>query len=976
MKFRANPFLPLSFFIAITPAVPAATLHWDGTDSTADPDGGSGDWNDVDTNWDDAATAGNDESWPTTSSGDDDAIFGGTAGTVAVDNIGITVNDITFNTANYSITSGLLIFDSLDPDGAGPLTAPLPTITNAVAATISASLEGTAGLQKVGNATLTLSGLNTGITGPLVVSGSTTGNNGGIIAQGSTSVEGFTSIEVQTNSFLALGGVTLAETVPVTLFGGGGTAAPDGALRGATGVSVVNSPVTIANGSVRVGNLGTSTTFNGAITAASGSGFGLLIRRSFNQGTIFTNTGNYWEGVTQLHDGTHFFHPGALPDASNLSNAMSASTWFETSGTFTRGVGTGAGQVQFNATAGRVNGFSARGGDLEMNLGGAGTPVGLVWGVDLFTPAILGFSGPSADGTVNFLNPISLNGANRTIEVRNGSADVDAVLAGTISGPAASVLTKTGSGVLELSAANTHPGGTVIAQSQNVINPLRVSHSNALGTGSLTIGAGGNGDSSRLELAGDVTITNSIPALTSRNNFAPSIVNVTGDNTLTANISSGGGGSRISIVSNEGLLTLSGSLGVRNPHFDGEGDILVSGNITSASTFRSLVKNGAGKLTLTGASNVIETATTINAGTLQIGNGGSTGTPGIAPINNGGTLVFDRDGSLAVAGAISGVGNLVNRGPGVVELNGTLSYSGTTSVENGTLRINGDGSAATAQISVGDGVGAANSAILGGTGSAGGAVVLSSDGAIAPGAGIGILDLVDDVSGNGGLMIEVDGATADTLIVGGALDISAMNLSITTLNAGTGAAFVIVDAASPITGAAFASVSGVPAGYTLTYGYNDGVDSHNIALVATGGTPFTTWASGNGLAGGDAAAEADPDGDGLNNAIEFVIGGQPNPANANASSVGIAPTGVEDGSELVFRYRRTDLSLTEPGILMGVQYGSDLSGWTTAQDGVNGVTVVVTDDFHGAGIDRVEVRIPKTLAVNDRLFARLRVTLP
>ena len=90
--------------------------------------------------------------------------------------------------------------------------------------------------------------------------------------------------------------------------------------------------------------------------------------------------------------------------------------------------------------------------------------------------------------------------------------------------------------------------------------------------------------------------------------------------------------------------------------------------------------------------------------------------------------------------------------------------------------------------------------------------------------------------------------------------------------------------------------------------------------------PTTT----NGLAGGDAAATADPDNDGLDNAVEFVIGGQPNPANANANSSGIAPTVSTDANNLIFTFRRTDLALTQPGIGITVEYGSDLSGWATA----------------------------------------------
>jgi electron transfer flavoprotein alpha/beta subunit len=149
-----------------------------------------------------------------------------------------------------------------------------------------------------------------------------------------------------------------------------------------------------------------------------------------------------------------------------------------------------------------------------------------------------------------------------------------------------------------------------------------------------------------------------------------------------------------------------------------------------------------------------------------------------------------------------------------------------------------------------------------------------------------------------------------------------------------------------------------------------------LNLVAASGGPFDTWATTtNGLSGGDAAATADPDNDGLDNAVEFVIGGQPNPANPNANSSALAPTISTDANNLIFTYRRTDLALTQPGIGIAAEYGSDLVGWTPATQGVNGVTIVVTNDIE-AGVDQVQVSIPKALATGAKMFARLNVVIP
>jgi hypothetical protein len=155
-------------------------------------------------------------------------------------------------------------------------------------------------------------------------------------------------------------------------------------------------------------------------------------------------------------------------------------------------------------------------------------------------------------------------------------------------------------------------------------------------------------------------------------------------------------------------------------------------------------------------------------------------------------------------------------------------------------------------------------------------------------------------------------------------------------------------------------------------------DGNTLKLVYTAASAgsFNTWATTtNGLSGGDAAATADPDNDGLKNSVEFVIGGQPNPANPNSNSSALAPTVSTDANNLIFTFRRTDLSLTQPGIVIAAEYGSNLTGWTTATDGVNGVAIVVTNDIE-TGVDQVQVSIPKTLATGAKMFARLTVGIP
>jgi hypothetical protein len=111
--------------------------------------------------------------------------------------------------------------------------------------------------------------------------------------------------------------------------------------------------------------------------------------------------------------------------------------------------------------------------------------------------------------------------------------------------------------------------------------------------------------------------------------------------------------------------------------------------------------------------------------------------------------------------------------------------------------------------------------------------------------------------------------------------------------------------------------------------------------------------------------------DGFETGIEYVLGG--NPTLDDVASV--APTGANDGSGLVFTYRRTDLANSDPTTAIMVEYGSDLVAWTQAQQGGNGVAIVENDNFYGPGIDQVVVTLPDSLAVNGMLFARLKVTI-
>jgi len=56
MKTLKTPFQALLTFVAVGYHASASLIYWDGSDVTANADGGAGTWDTITANWDDAAT--------------------------------------------------------------------------------------------------------------------------------------------------------------------------------------------------------------------------------------------------------------------------------------------------------------------------------------------------------------------------------------------------------------------------------------------------------------------------------------------------------------------------------------------------------------------------------------------------------------------------------------------------------------------------------------------------------------------------------------------------------------------------------------------------------------------------------------------------------------------------------------------------------------------------------------------------------
>ncbi|WP_346295186.1 autotransporter domain-containing protein [Rhodopseudomonas sp. P1] len=111
----------------------------------------------------------------------------------------------------------------------------------------------------------------------------------------------------------------------------------------------------------------------------------------------------------------------------------------------------------------------------------------------------------------------------------------------------------------------------------------------------------------------------------------------------------------------------------------------------------ALGKTGTGTLTLTGDS-FYTGGTTISSGTLQLGNGGISGSI-TGDITNNATLAVNRSNGTSLGGVISGTGQLVKLGGGILALLGNNTYTGGTTISAGTLRV---GNGATSGSIVGD----------------------------------------------------------------------------------------------------------------------------------------------------------------------------------------------------------------------------------------------------------------------------------
>jgi autotransporter-associated beta strand protein len=480
-------------------------------------------------------------------------------------------------------------------------------------------------------------------------------------------------------------------------------------------------------------------------------------------------------------------------------------------------------------------------------------------------------------------------------------------------------LNNTGGTAIILGDAKTANENVGLVGLANIATPITVSAANA-GTGTVTIGQANNFTT----LSGLITLNRA----TTINTSAGDRAGITGK-----------------ITGNVGTLTFTGIRTTLDHPVanacDFTGNVVVD-SVLQMNTIYGLpatasvtVNPGRWFRTIAGA-----TIDGLNGtGTVNNNSGGGAATTPLSLGNNGGGGNFS---GILQNGSGADIISIIKNGVGTQILGGnSLTYTGATTVNGGTLQIDGTKTGAGAVI-------VKSSATLAGSGSVNGTTTVEAGGFVAPAnTTINTLTLASATIG-GTYQCQLDAATCDLLAVTGTL----------TVDAGTNISFSGIPAASEYTIVTYGTLGGAlptivpPSGYAL-----DVATAGQIKLIKTTGG-YTAWADGfPGLT--DKTPGGDPDGDGIKNLLEYVIGGDP-----RVSSTGFLPKQSLSGGNLVLSYQRSDASETDT--TQTGQWSPNLTDW-------NDLAPVLVNE-NGTAPDDMEIRIPLTHAVNGKLFGRLHIT--
>lgn len=142
--------------------------------------------------------------------------------------------------------------------------------------------------------------------------------------------------------------------------------------------------------------------------------------------------------------------------------------------------------------------------------------------------------------------------------------------------------------------------------------------------------------------------------------------------------------------------------------------------------------------------------------------------------------------------------------------------------------------------------------------------------------------------------------------------------------------------------------------------------SYTLTVAAATGATFPGWIAGYPV-GQATGANADPDADGLPNAIEYLLGTRPDQTSAGPRTVSAAP------GTLVFRHSRTNLTVTD--LSLAYEWSTDLATWHAAGTAAGGTTVnfgtQAVENTEAPAADLVEVTATASGVLPQGLFVRL-----
>jgi len=370
-----------------------------------------------------------------------------------------------------------------------------------------------------------------------------------------------------------------------------------------------------------------------------------------------------------------------------------------------------------------------------------------------------------------------------------------------------------------------------------------------------------------------------------------------------------------------------------------------------------LVKNGTG---------AFATAVTLTSGVLGAKSDWSSTVDLVLPALNAIALksadLMDTPHAIALNGVLSGSGGFQKTGAGALVLGGANTFTGPLAVNTGMLVVNGS-------VAAGEDVAINNGGTLSGSGTLARNLVLNTGGTILPGyAGLGNVLTAPALTWNGGGKIDVDLSS-----------LSAGRLSLTsTLNKGAagsyqfnfhaaitpaiGTTFTLVNFGSTNFVATDFSYTGLT-GVAGTFAVNAG--ALQFTITPPPGAAYQAWIAPYNLPADQAGPNADPDGDGIPNALEFVLGQSP----VVAGDASIIMTTVTVGNErypaLAFIQRR---DIGDVQVVVHVAETLDFSPELGA--------VLVSSTERNDGTNDVVIRSLIPLSVKPRQFLKLSATLP